>query len=478
MLDMILRGKDMGKIFERFFSIEYMLKKDEILGVLPSTRDVYKNAFNMSWPCALEAVLVSLVGSIDIMMVGGLGAEAIAAVGLTNQPKFVLLAMIFSLNVGVTAIVARRKGAEDFKGANSCLKQSIILSFIISLIMAIFGYFYANEIMLFAGAGEDVINDSVAYYKILMVSIVFTSLSLTINAAQRGVGNTKISMRTNIVANIVNLIFNYFLINGIWIFPRLEVRGAAIATTLGSIVGFLMSVFSVYYNTKILDLRGKGSWKFDKATMKAFFSISGSSVVEQVFMRIGFFSFAMIVAALGTISFATHQICMNVINLSFCFGDGLSTAAASLVGQNLGAKRPDKAKIYGKTGQRMAFIISTVLFFVFILARKQIIMLFNSEDHIVSLGGIIMIIIAFTTHAQTSQTVYNGCLRGAGDTKFVALISFISVALIRPGLAWVLCFPANLGLKGAWIALFADQTMRYILGKKRFDSGKWTKIKI
>lgn len=468
----------MGNLLKRFFSIDYMLKKDEILGSLPTTREVYKNSFNMSWPCAFEAVLVSLVGSIDIMMVGGLGAEAIAAVGLTNQPKFVLLAMIFSLNVGVTAIVARRKGAEDFKGANSCLKQSIILSFIISLIMAISGYIFANEIMLFAGAGEDVINDSVAYYKILMVSIVFTSLSLTINAAQRGVGNTKISMRTNVVANIVNLIFNYFLINGVWIFPRLEVRGAAIATTLGSIVGFLMSVFSVYYNTRILDLRGKGNWKFDKATMKAFLSISGSSVVEQVFMRIGFFSFAIIVAALGTIAFATHQICMNVINLSFCFGDGLSAAAASLVGQNLGAKRPDKAKIYGKTGQRMAFIVSTVLFFVFILARKQIIMLFNSEEHIVSLGGMIMIIIAFTTHAQTSQTVYNGCLRGAGDTKFVALISFISIALIRPALAWILCFPANLGLKGAWIALFADQTMRYILGKKRFDSGKWTKIKI
>ncbi|MFR1676658.1 MAG: MATE family efflux transporter [Fusobacterium sp.] len=468
----------MGNLLKRFFSIDYMLKKDEILGSLPTTREVYKNSFNMSWPCAFEAVLVSLVGSIDIMMVGGLGAEAIAAVGLTNQPKFVLLAMIFSLNVGVTAIVARRKGAEDFKGANSCLKQSIILSFIISLIMAISGYIFANEIMLFAGAGEDVINDSVAYYKILMVSIVFTSLSLTINAAQRGVGNTKISMRTNVVANIVNLIFNYFLINGVWIFPRLEVRGAAIATTLGSIVGFLMSVFSVYYNTRILDLRGKGNWKFDKATMKAFLSISGSSVGEQVFMRIGFLSFAIIVAALGTIAFATHQICMNVINLSFCFGDGLSAAAASLVGQNLGAKRPDKAKIYGKTGQRMAFIVSTVLFFVFILARKQIIMLFNSEEHIVSLGGMIMIIIAFTTHAQTSQTVYNGCLRGAGDTKFVALISFISIALIRPGLAWILCFPANLGLKGAWIALFADQTMRYILGKKRFDSGKWTKIKI
>lgn len=468
----------MFKLLKRFFWVEYMLKPQQVLGEIPTTKEVYATSFNISWPCALETVLVSLVGSIDIMMVGGLGAEAIAAVGLTNQPKFVLLAMIFSLNVGVTAIVARRKGERDYNGANSCLRQSIILSFIISLIMSIFGYIFAYDIMKFAGAGDDVINDSVAYYQILMISILFTSLSLTINAAQRGVGNTKISMKTNVTANIVNLIFNYFLINGIWIFPRLEVRGAAIATTLGSIVGFIMSVLSLCYNTNFLDLKAKISWKFDRKTMKAFFSISGSSVVEQVFMRLGFFSFAKIVAALGTVAFATHQICMNVINLSFCFGDGLGVAAASLVGQNLGAKRPDKAIVYGKTGQRMSFIVSTFLFALFILARNPIIMLFNSEEHIVSLGAMIMIIIAFTTHVQTSQTVYLGCLRGAGDTKFVAMISFISVAAIRPVLAWILCFPMKMGLKGAWVALFVDQTLRYTLSKLRFDSGKWTKIEI
>ena len=347
-----------------------MLKPEQILGDIPTTKEVYKTSFNISWPCALETVLVSLVGSIDIMMVGGLGAHAIAAVGLTNQPKFILLAMIFSLNVGVTAIVARRKGEQDYYGANSCLRQSIMLSLTISLIMAFLGYFFAYEILEFAGAGDDVILESVAYYKILMVSIVFTALSLTINAAQRGVGNTRISMKTNITANIFNLIFNYLLINGIWIFPRLEVRGAAIATTIGSIVGCLMSIFSLYHNTNFLEMKAKVNWKFDKKTMRAFLNISGSSVVEQVFMRIGFFSFAKIVAALGTIAFATHQICMNIINLSFCFGDGLGVAASSLVGQNLGAKRPDKAIIYGKTGQRMSFIISTALFLFFFFGRR------------------------------------------------------------------------------------------------------------
>ena len=116
----------MFQLLKKLFWVEYMLNPEQILGDIPTTKEVYKTSFNISWPCALETVLVSLVGSIDIMMVGGLGAHAIAAVGLTNQPKFILLAMIFSLNVGVTAIVARRKGEQDYYGANSCLRQSIM----------------------------------------------------------------------------------------------------------------------------------------------------------------------------------------------------------------------------------------------------------------------------------------------------------------------------------------------------------------
>ena len=117
----------MFQLLKKLFWVEYMLNPEQILGDIPTTKEVYKTSFNISWPCALETVLVSLVGSIDIMMVGGLGAHAIAAVGLTNQPKFILLAMIFSLNVGVTAIVARRKGEQDYYGANSCLNQSCCL---------------------------------------------------------------------------------------------------------------------------------------------------------------------------------------------------------------------------------------------------------------------------------------------------------------------------------------------------------------
>ena len=124
----------MTNLIRRFFSIRYMLKPSQRINApLPPTKEVYRHQFNLTWPCAIESVLVSLIGSMDTMMVGGLGPEAIAAVGITNQPKFILLAVIFSLNVGVTAVVARRKGQQDTVGANRCLRQAVIISLALSI---------------------------------------------------------------------------------------------------------------------------------------------------------------------------------------------------------------------------------------------------------------------------------------------------------------------------------------------------------
>ena len=126
----------------------------------------------------------------------------------------------------------------------------------------------------------------------------------------------------------------------------------------------------------------------------------------------------------------------------------------------------------------MAFCVSNVLFFLFIFARHFLVSLFTNDADVIAMGGVIMIIIAFTTHIQTAQVVYSGCLRGSGDTKFVALSSFVSIGIIRPLLSWVLCFPCGLGLVGAWLGLFGDQTMRLLFCMTRFCGGKWTKIEV
>lgn len=468
----------MLNIFKRLYSVSSMIKKQDIIGEVPDTRQVYKNALDMAWPSAIEAVLVGLVSSIDIMMVGSLGASAIAAVGITNQPKFILLAIIFSLNVGVTAIVARRRGEKDREGANRCLRQALVICLMMSAILSVIGFTYARPLLLFAGAQADVIDYAVTYFRIIAIGNFFTSVSLTINAAQRGSGNTKISMRTNIVANIVNLTFNFLLINGHFGFPKLGVAGAAIATLLGNIVAFSMSLRSITKADGFLHIKFKSDWKLDKETVKSIMSISSSSFVEQICMRVGFLVTTMLVASLGTIAFATHQICMNIVNLSFTFGDGLGIGASALVGQNLGAKRPDLATIYSKTIQRIALTVGAILFILFIGGRYFLVGLFTNDDSIIQMGGKIMIIMAMMSPVQTVSVVIGGTLRGAGDTKFVAYSSLISIGIVRPLTTWLFCYPLGFGILGAWFSFMTDQCLRFLINSWRFKTGKWTKIRI
>lgn len=458
------------------FSVKSMLKKEQIIGELPPSREAYRNFIKIAWPSALEAFLVAMIGSVDTIMVGTLGPGAIPAVGITNQPKFILLAIIFSLNIGITAVTARRKGQNNQKEANRTVRAGIIISATVSLLMAVLGYIFAKPILQVAGADNSYLSDAIIYFRILMFSIPTQALNLTINAAHRGCGKTKISMSTNIISNVINIIFNYLLINGIGIFPRLEIKGAAIATAMGAFVAFCISLLTLFRKNGYLTFHYKANWSIHKDVLSPVMKVSSSAFVEQVFLRIGFFAYTGIIARLGAIEYETHVICMNILTLSFCFGDGLAIAASALVGQNMGSKRPDLSIIYGKTGQRLSFLVSSIIFLVFIFGRSLLVSMFTQEAAIIALGANIMILAALGTHMQTSQVVLSGCLRGAGDTSFIAVTSFISVAIVRPILTWLLCFPAGFGLYGAWIALLVDQGFRLITSHHRFSGGKWSKI--
>ena len=339
--------------------------------------------------------------------------------------------------------------------------------------------------MRFAGAKDDIIEFAVDYFRITSVGFIFSGLGMVINAAQRGIGNTKISMHTNIIANLVNVTFNFLLISGRFGFPRLEVRGAAIATVISSCVMFTICVVKVIKKNNAVEEYNflRLSFKIKEYiptidTMRSIINVGSSALVEQLCLRVGFFAFARIIADLGTVSLSTHHMCMNILSISFTFGDGLGIAAASLVGRNLGAKRPDMAIIYGKVSQRMALMVSTVLFFVFTLGRYSLIGLFTDDPNIIRVGALLMIVIAFISPFQTSQVVISGSLRGAGDTKFVAITSLIGVGILRPVIAWALCYPLGWGLIGAWISILFDQILRIILNFWRFAKGEWTKKKV
>lgn len=468
----------MFSFFKKLFYPEHLVKPDLVQAELPSASHVYKRCLKMAWPAAVESVFIALMGLIDTIMVGRLGSGAISAVGITTQPKFLFMALIFALNVGVTAVIARLKGEKDNLGCRRTLVTALVLSSSISAIMTAIALLFPREILIFAGAQPSFIDEAETYFRIIMVGQFFNCMGTSINAAQRGIGKTKIAMYTNTAANVINVIFNYLLINGIGIFPRLGVKGAAIATTIGSIVAFVLSLACVLNKNNEISLICKNIFKYDKRVLKGIIKIGSSGLVEQVFMRIGFFTFATMVAHLGEVPFATHQICMNITSVSFAFADGFSVASTGLVGQSLGEKRPDLATVYARACQRCILLISIVLTALFLLTRTELIMLFSDEQEVITLGANIMYIIAITCFAQTSQVVIAGSLRGAGDSSFTAVTALIGTTLIRPTVSWILCYPCGFGLIGAWIGMLFDQGVRLVMNFARFSGGKWTAIKV
>ena len=448
------------------------------MGELPADRDILSGTVRMAWPSIMESFLVSLVGMADTFMVSSLGVYAIAAVGLTTQPKFIGLAVFISLNVAVSAIVARRKGEGNRESANKVLQQALLITGGLLVVVSTLCVAFADPILHLAGSQPDTHRPAVTYFRIVMGGMAFNVVSMVINAAQRGAGNTRISLTTNLVSNLVNVVFDYLLIGGHFGFPALGVAGAAIATVIGSVCGCALSILSMLHRDNFICIREVKKIGFDKATVGAITNIGSSTLAEQAFLRIGFMTFAVIVARLGTIPMAAHQIGMNLMSICFSFGDGLSVASVALVGQSLGRGRPDLARVYGNLCQRCGLLFACGLSVIFLTLGQRIFGLFSEDPAILSYGRMIMMVMMVEVFLQISQVVFSGCLRGAGDTVFTAVVSLVSVLAVRPLMGWLLCYPAGLGLFGAWLGLLSDQFVRFLMTYLRFGSGNWMNRKV
>ena len=461
------------KILAYPFRWQNIIKKDKIVGEIPTNKEILMKTFNIAWPSATESVLVALIAAVDMIMVGSLGKNAVSAIGITTQPKFILLTTILSINVCLTVLISHKKGEGNKEKANEYLRQGFVLSFVITGVLSIVGYIFAKDLLYLAGANNDFVDLATDYFKIIIIGNVFNSLCLTITACQRGIGNTKISLKTNLSANIINLIFNMLLIHGLFGFPALGVKGAAIATALGNFVGFVIAIISIRKKDNFLYLTFKRFFVIQKDVILDIYKLFKSVFIEQLFLRLGFFLYSKSVAGLGTDYFSAHQITMNVMQISFACGDGLQIATTSLVGQNLGARRPDLAMISSKISQRIGIIIAIILSIFITIFRVEILHLFIQDNVVINHAIVPMFLLSFTILFQIPQVITVGSLRGAGDVKFVALLMIVSVGVLRPGLSYLFAYVINLGLNGAWIAVFVDQFVRYIVSRIRFSHGHW-----
>ena len=470
----------------KLFSVRRMVPEKQIIGEIPTSKEIYQNLTRVALPSVIEMVFMSLIGAVDVVMIAPLGYEAVAAVGLAGQPRMLMLSLFFALNVGVTAIVARRKGENRPQEANLALRNALVFILLMTFVVMTGALRFSRNLMQLAGAQADTINMSETYFRILAFFLPVNVMTMCINAAQRGIGNTRTTMYVNLISNMVNVVFNYLMIYGKGGFPAMGVAGAAWATGVGICAGFVLCIYALVSKRnadQFLRLSWHDNWRLHRETMKSILKVGGNAMVEQVVVRVGFFAYAAIVASLGTQAFAAHQVGMQFLNISFTFGDGIAVAGTSLVGQMLGAKRPDMATIYGKSSQRLAMIASVVLASTFALLRQPLVSIFlnpalpeNAVPFAMALD--VMMMVALFQLVQTSSVVISGCLRGAGDNLYVALVMLICVGGIRPILSLFAVHVLNIGLVGTWSASLLDMCIRLLLVYRRFSSGRWQSIKI
>ena len=439
-----------------------------------------KKTLSIAWPAMLESFFAAFAGLVDSLMVSSLGSYAVAAVGLTTQPKFIGLALFIASNVSISALVARRKGEGKQEEANKIFATFLVFIVAAAIGMSILMVSLADPIIRLCGSEEATHDSAVLYFRIIMGGMIFNCIQMGINSAQRGAGNTKITMRTNLVSNTVNIVFNYLLIEGNFGFPALGIKGAALATVLGTVVSSIMSIVSVWKKDNfvsipfILEKKLRPCWDAFRSIIKVGYSV----FAEQILMRIGFMMTALMAADQGTAAMAAHQVGMNIMGLSFSFGDGLQATAVALIGFSLGAKNPEQAKRYGRTCRMIGGVISVILAVVYFLGAGWLYSLFFVEEEIIAIGVGIMRVIIFIVILQISQVIYMGCLRGAGDTLYTAVASTISVTVIRTLASWFCGYVLGWGIIGIWMGVVGDQLSRFIMASIRFKQGKWTQIKI
>lgn len=436
-----------------------------------TSADVRKAIFKLALPAMLEFGLMMLVQMIDMIQVGSLGPWAIAATGLAAQPTMLIFSVFSALVVGTTALVARAAGAGNRDYACRVTRQSFIIVLIMGIIITVIGIPASGSIIKLMGADVDTIEPGTIYMKIIIAGTIFTVGNMVLAASLRGVGDMVTPMISNIVANIINIFMNWVLINGKLGFPRLEVAGAAIATSFSRLIAFAITLHAVYARDKYIHISIHDSYRFEPDIIKSVLNIGIPAAIEQLIMRGGALLFARLIAGFGTIMFAAHQIAINIDGLGIVPAMAFQMAATTLVGQGIGAQKPELSEEAARQSTIISTIMMSLIGVIYFFLGKYAIGIFTKDAQVVALGRNALKILAFSQPFTAIYFVMAGALRGAGDTKYAMYASAIGMWAVRLGIGYILADLLNMALAGAWIAVTIDMAVRMILVLKRFSSG-------
>ncbi|MFN8581718.1 MAG: MATE family efflux transporter [Gemmatimonadaceae bacterium] len=423
-------------------------------------------------PMVLEMAMESVFAVVDVFFVAHLGADAVATVGLTESMLTLVYGLAMGLGIGATALVARRVGERDHRGAARAAAQSLYLGLALSLLLGAVGLFFAPNLLMLMGAAPAVVSRGATFTRIMLGGNASVLVLFLVNAIFRGAGDAAIAMRVLWLANAINIALGPCLIFGVGPFPKLGVTGAAVATTIGRGTGALWALSRL--------LRGASRIRIDSSDLRLAPEIMGrlvrlsASGTLQVMIGIASWIFLVrILSTFGSAALAGYTIAMRIIVFALLPSWGLSNAAATMVGQALGAKRPERAtRAVQLAGWfNVAFLGSVGA--VFIVAAPQIIALFTTDAAIAPTGilGLRTVAAGFLFYAW--GMVYTNAFNGAGDTWTPTWINLGCFWLWEVPLGWGLAVHAGLGPLGVFLAITIAYATLAVVSGYLFRRGTW-----
>ena len=423
-------------------------------------------------PMILEMSMESLFAVVDIFFVAKLGADAVAIVGLTESVMALIYAVAFGLAIGATATVARRTGEKDHAGAAKSAAHVLYLGIIVSIVISVIGVIFAPNILKLLGADPHIIVEGSTFMRIMLGGNAVVIFIFLLNAIFRGVGDAAIAMRVLWLANILNMILAPMFIFGVGPFPELGVTGAAVGTTIGRGCGVLYAAWYLVRPGGRIHVH-RESWRFDPSLLWKLLRLSSTGVVQLLIATASWTALMPIMAGFGEVAIAGYVIALRVVMFALLPALGLSNAAATMVGQNLGAEKPERseAAVWAAAKFNTAFYFGIGV--VFWLFSSELIGFFTQEPEVLRYGTSALHIIAYGFAFYGLGMVLETAFNGAGDTWTPTYLNFFIFWLFEIPTAYILAYYFDMGPDGVFWAITIAFSLLAVASAVLFKRGKW-----
>lgn len=436
-----------------------------------------KAIFLLAVPMILELVMESTFAVVDIYFVSKLGASAVATVGLTETYLFLLYSIAMGLAMAVTAIIARRIGEKNKESAGTTAVQSIILAILASLPFSLAGIFFAKDLLALMGADQWSIDNGYRYTQWMLGGNMVIMLLFVINAIFRGAGDAAIAMRVLWISNGMNILLCPLLIFGWGLIPALGIEGAAVATNIGRGTGVLVQLWFLFKGNKRIQVRLSELY-WDAESMLGILRTSIGGIGQMIVAMTSWIFLMRILAEVGSEAVAGATIAIRLMMFTMMPAWGLSNAAATLVGQNLGAGSPDRAEsAVWKTGSynMVYLLIVSVIYFAF---NDSLMRIFTDDSKVIEIGAEWLRILSFSYFVYGWWMVSTAAFNGAGDTSTPTYINLVFFWLIQIPLSWYLAISLGWEQSGVFWGVFFSETSVGLFTLWLFSRGRWKTVKV